>query len=154
MVSQELVETIFLIVRSNLIKLSRTLPIASVDSHEHPGTQGPKLSLLRCSDPSSCEKFLGMHLYAHASHGETKPEKSKLLAYSVFHSRLQSMKFNFRVCFCCIRYPQGFFVTHWLRADTRDKGPVTPVLIVVGIKKEKEKNSQKGKKKRERKGFP
>ena len=29
-----------------------------------------------------------------------------------------------------------------------------PVLIVVGIKKEKEKNSQKGKKKRERKGFP
>ena len=29
-----------------------------------------------------------------------------------------------------------------------------PVLIVVGIKKEKEKNSQKGKKKREKKGFP
>ena len=28
-----------------------------------------------------------------------------------------------------------------------------PVLIVVGIKKEKEKNSQKGKKKREKKGF-
>ena len=28
-----------------------------------------------------------------------------------------------------------------------------PVLIVVGIKKEKEKNSQKGKKKREGKGF-
>ena len=34
-------------------------------------------------------------------------------------------------------------------------GPTSgPVLIVVGIKKEKEKNSQKGKKKRERKGFP
>ena len=32
--------------------------------------------------------------------------------------------------------------------------PFGPVLIVVGIKKEKEKNSQKGKKKRERKGFP
>ena len=30
---------------------------------------------------------------------------------------------------------------------------VGPVLIVVGIKKEKEKNSQKGKKKREGKGF-
>ena len=29
-----------------------------------------------------------------------------------------------------------------------------PVLIVVGIKKEKEKNSQKGKKRRGRKGFP
>ena len=29
-----------------------------------------------------------------------------------------------------------------------------PVIIVVGIKKEKEKNSQKGKKRRERKGFP
>ena len=28
-----------------------------------------------------------------------------------------------------------------------------PVLIVVGIKKEKEKNSQKGKKRREKKGF-
>ena len=35
-----------------------------------------------------------------------------------------------------------------------DLQPGGPVLIVVGIKKEKEKNSQKGKKKRERKGFP
>ena len=33
-------------------------------------------------------------------------------------------------------------------------GQITgPVLIVVGIKKEKEKNSQKGKKRREKKGF-
>ena len=31
--------------------------------------------------------------------------------------------------------------------------PTGPVLIVVGIKKEKEKNSQKGKKRREKKGF-
>ena len=35
-----------------------------------------------------------------------------------------------------------------------EMGEMGPVIIVVGIKKEKEKNSQKGKKRRERKGFP
>ena len=38
--------------------------------------------------------------------------------YSVFHSRLQSM--NFTLVFASVvsvTLEQGFFVTHWLRAD-------------------------------------